>query len=123
MAANGRMAAAAAGMALALAAAGGARADMVLDCQVQASRPDHGLTRWKRRITIAPNTHRVRIQDDFGRGFVPRSEYAFISLDPRRIVLEQSHGKVSYIDRRTGEYVLRNEAQRFTIRGRCSGAR
>jgi hypothetical protein len=120
---NGRMGGAAAAMALALAAAGAAQANMVLDCQVQASRPDHGLTHWKRRIIVDTPTRTVRILDDFGHGFLQRSEYAFVSIDTRRIMLEQSRGKMSYVDRVSGEYVLRNQPQRFMIRGHCSGAR
>ena len=120
-----KAAAAATGLALALAAAGAAQAQaqMTLDCQVQASRPDHGVQRWKRRIIISPSTRTVRILDDFGAGYTPRNTFAFMSMTPQRIVLEQGGGKVSYVDRLTGEYVLRNPRARFTLRGRCSGAR
>ena len=119
------MAAAAAGLTLAVAGAAQAQAQMTLECQVRASRPDHGVTRWKRRIIINPSTRTVRILDDFGAGsgYTPRSTFAFMSMTPQRIMLEQGGGKVSYIDRTTGEYVLRNERARFTLRGRCSGAR
>lgn len=125
MTTHGLKAAMAAALALAVGAAGAAQAQaqMTLDCQVQASRPDHGLTRWKRRIIISPSTHAVRILDDFGAGYTPRSAFAFISMTPQRIALEQGGGKVSYIDRLTGEYVLRNPRARFALRGRCSGAR
>lgn len=114
---------AAAGALVALTAAGASHAAMTLNCQVQANRPDHGVTRWKRRIIIEPSTRIVRILDDFGRGFVPRTQYGFVSIDARRVVLEEGRGKTSYIDRQTGEYVLRNRAQGFTLRGRCSGGR
>jgi hypothetical protein len=121
----GRRAAAAVGLALALAAADAARAQsqMVLNCRVQSNRPDRGRTRWTRRIIITPSTRTVRILDDFGAGFTPRNTFAFVSMDPQRITLEQGGGKVSFIDRRTGEYVLRNPRARFTVRGRCSGPR
>jgi hypothetical protein len=121
----GRRAAAAACLVLALAGADAARAQaqMTLNCQVQANRPDHGRTRWTRRIIVSPSTRTVRILDDFGAGFTPRNTFAFVSMNPQRITLEEGGGKVSYIDRRTGEYVLRNQSARFMLRGRCSGAR
>ncbi|HEY2049451.1 MAG TPA: hypothetical protein VGH03_08915 [Caulobacteraceae bacterium] len=121
---HGLKALAAAGLALALAATDAAQAQeqMVLNCQVQSNRPDHGRTRWTRRITISPSSRTVRILDDFGAGFTPRNTFAFVSMTPQRITLEQSAGKVSFIDRKTGEYVLRNPRARFTVRGRCTGA-
>jgi len=121
----GKRAAAAVGLALTLATAGAACAQdqMVLNCQVQSNRPDRGRTRWTRRIMINPSTRTVRILDNFGTGFTPRNTFAFVSMTPQRITLEQSGGKTSFIDRRTGEYVLRNPGARFTVRGRCSGAR
>ncbi|MBV8683227.1 MAG: hypothetical protein JO111_10160 [Caulobacteraceae bacterium] len=109
-----------AGLALALATA--AQADMVLDCQVQANRPDHGMTHWRRQIVINPATRTVRISDDFGHGLLQRDEYAFVSMNMRRIVLEEHEGKLSYVDRMSGEYVLRNQRARFMLRGHCSGA-
>lgn len=121
---SGRMAGVAAGLALAVAGAGAARAaDMVLDCQVQASRPDHGMTHWKRRINVDPATRTVRILDDFGHGFVQRAEFPFVSMNLQRIVLEEHEGKLSFVDRTTGEYVLRNQRAHFMLRGRCSAAR
>jgi hypothetical protein len=118
-------AAAAAGLALVLATAGGASAQqqMVLNCQVQSNRPDHGRTRWTRRIIVIPSSRTVTILDNFGSGFTPRNTFAFVSMTPERITLEEGAGKTSFIDRRTGEYVLRNPRARFTVRGRCSGAR
>lgn len=120
---NPRVGAAAAGLALALATAGAARADMVLECQVQANRPDHGVTHWRRQIILNPSTRTVRIRDDFGHGWLQRDQYPFVSMNLRRIVLEEHEGKLSYIDRLSGEYVLRNPRVRFEIRGHCSGAR
>jgi hypothetical protein len=105
-----------------VAASGPARAARALtfDCKVEANQPDHGLTRWRRRIIVeAPPARQVSIQDDFGQGFVQRAAYRWVSVDARRIVLEEGGGKLSYIDRASGEYVLRNQARRFMIRGRC----
>lgn len=120
---NSGMTGVVAGVALAVMAAGAARAAMVLDCQVEANRPDHGMTHWKRRIILDPPTRTVRILDDFGHGLLQRNEYPFVSMDARRIVLEEHEGKLSYIDRMTGEYVLRNQRARFMLRGRCTPAR
>jgi hypothetical protein len=107
--------------AFAAAAATSSRAaDIVLDCHVEANQPDHGLTRWRRRIVVSPPTRTVRIFDDFGHGMTQRSEYAFVSMNLQRIVLEEHEGKISYIDRLSGEYVLRNTPRRFLLRGHCS---
>lgn len=117
-----RMMAAGAAAAI-LAAAGAARAaDIVLDCKVQANQPDHGKTQWRRRIIVSPPTRTVRIQDDFGQGFVQRAQYPLVSINLRRIVLEEHEGKTSFVDRMSGEYVLRNAPHRFMLRGRCTGA-
>jgi len=119
-----RITSAAALVALLIASAGAVRAaPMVLDCQVQANQPDHGLTRWRRRIIIDPPTRSVRILDDFGHGYLQRAEYPLVSMNPSRIVLEEHAGKTSFIDRMTGDYVLRNEARRFLLRGHCVAAR
>ncbi len=105
----------------ALLAAGSARAaDMVFDCKVQANKPDHGLTQWRRRIIVDPPTRTTRILDDFGHGFVQRNDYAFVSMNPQRIVLEERAGQLSYIDRLSDEYVLRNAPHHFLLRGRCT---
>ncbi len=94
--------------------------ELAFDCKVEANQPDHGLRQWRRRILIeAPPARQVRILDDFGSGFTSRANFAFVSADARRIVLENGGGKLSYIDRESGEYVLRNPARRFMIRGRC----
>jgi hypothetical protein len=104
-------------------AAGSVRAaDLVFECHVQANQPDHGLTSWRRRIIIDPPTRTTRIQDDFGHGFVERSVYPFVSMNLRRVVLEEHGGKQSYIDRVSGEYVLRNAPRRFMLRGHCSAS-
>jgi hypothetical protein len=94
-------------------------ADLVLDCKVEANHADHGLTRWRRRIILDPPTRTTRIMDDFGHGFVQRDTYAFVSMNPRRIVLEEHGAKVSTIDRMSGEYVLKNPEHRFMLRGHC----
>ncbi len=105
---------------LSVAAAGpGRAAALVLDCRVEANHADHGLTRWRRRIILDPPTRTTRISDDFGHGFVERDTYAFVSMNPRRIVLEEHGGKISYIDRMNGEYVLNNPERHFMLRGRC----
>jgi hypothetical protein len=41
-------------------------------------------------------------------------------MNLQRIVLEEHEGKISYIDRLSGEYVLRNTPRRFLLRGHCS---
>jgi hypothetical protein len=121
---NLRITSTAALAALLIGSAGGVRAaPMVLDCQVQANQPDHGLTRWRRRIIIDQPTRTVRILDDFGHGFLQRAQYPLVSINPSRIVLENHQGKTSFIDRLTGDYVLRNEARRFMLRGHCVAAR
>ncbi len=95
-------------------------ADMVFDCKVQANQPDHGRTEWRRRIIIDAPTRTTRILDDFGHGFEQRSVFAFVSMNMQRVVLEDHGGKLSYIDRLSDEYVLRNAPHRFLLRGRCS---
>jgi hypothetical protein len=97
---------------------------LAFDCRVEANQPDHGLTRWRRRIIVeAPPTRLVRISDDFGHGWIERASYRFVAADARRIVLEEGGGKVSTIDRESGDYVLRNEARHFMIKGRCQPGR
>ncbi len=103
--------------------AGAARAaDLVIDCRVQANQPDHGLTQWRRRIILDPPTRTTRILDDFGHGFIERSVFPFLSMNLQRIVLEDHGGKLSYIDRLSDEYVLRNAPHHFLLRGRCTSS-
>ncbi|HWE98891.1 MAG TPA: hypothetical protein VG248_03760 [Caulobacteraceae bacterium] len=96
-------------------------AQLVLDCQVQANRSDHGVTRWRRRIVLTSADHMARFFDDVGHGFQPRSAHRFVLVSRERIVLDAAAGKQSFVDRRTGTYMLRNMAARFELRGRCAG--
>jgi hypothetical protein len=98
-------------------------ADLVLDCAVHASRPDHGRTEWRRRLIVDPATRQVRVLDDFGSGFAPRARFGLAGVTPARLILENSPAKVSYVDRRTGQYSLRDRPMNFTLTGRCAKGR
>ena len=102
-----------------LSARGAAAAELRFECQVQASRPDAGVSQWRRRIVLTSADHMARYFDDIGQGMKPKSQHRFVSVSRQRIVLDAGGGKTSFIDRRTGSYVLRNQPQRFELHGRC----
>lgn len=110
------------GLCVTAAGQGAAAAQLALDCQVQASRPDNGVTHWRRRIVLTSADHMARFWDDVGGGFRPRSAHPFVSVSRDRIVLDASAGKQSFIDRRTGAYRLRNASAHFQLEGRCTPA-
>jgi hypothetical protein len=102
--------------------AGTARAadSMVLDCLVHANHPDHGVSDWTRRLMLDRRSRTVTILDNFGHGFVQRDRYPFVSVNLRRITLEEHGGKVAYVDRTSGQYVLRNPERHFELQGHCT---
>lgn len=106
-----------------LSASAATAAELRFECQVQASRPDAGVTHWRRRIVLTAADHLARYFDDTGQGMKPKSQHPFVSVSRQRIVLDapdsRGDGKTSYIDRTTGEYVLHNQRQTFELRGRC----
>ena len=57
--------------------------------------------------------------DNTGKGFVMRGARPIAAVSGERIVLENSGGKASALDRRTGEYSFRNDAEKLVIHGRC----
>ena len=101
------------------ASAATAAPELRFECQVQASRPDAGFTHWRRRIVLTAADHLARYFDDTGQGMKPKSQHRFVSVSRTRIVLDAGDGKTSFIDRLTGDYVLRNQRQRFELHGRC----
>ena len=102
-----------------LSASTAAAAELRFECQVQANRPDAGVSQWRRRIVLTSADHMARYFDDIGRGMQPKSQHRFVSVSRQRIVLDAGGGKTSFIDRRTGAYVLRNQPQSFELHGRC----
>ncbi len=76
----------------------------------------------KRRLDIDLETKIVRISDDVGRGWLFKNEYPVVSIDRRRILLEASNGKDSFVDRADGVYSFRNQRDGVTMRGTCERA-
>jgi hypothetical protein len=106
---------------LVLGGVGAARAaDLVVDCKVHASQPDHGKTDWRRRLIINHETRTVRVLDDFGGGLEPRAKYPLVGANALRITLEDHAGKTAYIDRQTHIYHLKDEPMKFTLEGPCA---
>ena len=94
---------------------------LTLDCRVQSNKPGYS-KRGIRRLEIDLTAKTVRVSDNTGKGFQVRGVKPLISADSNRIVLENSRGKTSQIDRHTGAYVFRNAAEKLVIQGRCAKA-
>ena len=95
-------------------------ADLVLNCVVHASRPDHGRTEWRRRLIIDLASRAVRVLDDFGGGFTQRAQYVLAGATPQRLILENSPTKQTFVDGRTGRYSLHDRSMNFSLNGRCA---
>jgi hypothetical protein len=105
-----------------LASAGAASADVLsLVCRVQETKGSaHRVI--GRRLDIDLGRKTVRISDNVGRGWTFKNEYPFLSADRQRIRLESAGGKESYVDRVSGTYFFRNQADGVTMRGPCQKA-
>ena len=99
--------------------AGSASAEpMVLDCRVHAAKPGferNGI----RRLQIDLAAKSFTVLDNTGKGFVMRGTRPIAGVSGERIVLENSGGKASTLDRRTGEYSFKNDAEKLMIHGHC----
>lgn|GEM_PF-4941668 len=94
---------------------------IVLDCRVHAAKP--GFERnGVRRLQLDLAAKSFTVSDNTGKGFTVRGTRPIVSVDGDRIVLENSGGKTSSVDRRSGQYVFRNEAEKLAIHGRCAPA-
>ncbi|HLZ85010.1 MAG TPA: hypothetical protein VKQ54_15710 [Caulobacteraceae bacterium] len=108
--------------AAALATAGAASAEALsLVCRLQVTARG-GHRSIGRRLDIDLGRKTVRISDDLGRGWVFKNEYPFVSADRGRILLESGGGKESDVDRVSGTYFFRNQADGVTMRGPCQKA-
>ena len=105
--------------ALAATAGPAASAVLTLDCRVLSTKPGYS-ERGIRRLEIDLAAKRVRVSDNTGRGFQVRGVRPIVSADADRIVLDNSGGKVSSVDRRSGAYVFRNAGEKLVIQGRCA---
>lgn len=93
-----------------------------LVCRVQESRgPARRVI--GRRLDIDLGRRTVRISDNYGRGgWVFKNQYPIVSADRARIQLEAGPMKESYVDRVSGQYYFRNQADRVVMRGPCNPA-
>jgi hypothetical protein len=73
-----------------------------------------------RRLDIDLGRKTVRISDNYGRGWEFKNAYPIVSADRQRIQLETGPVKESYVDRVSGQYFFRNQADRVTMRGPCN---
>lgn len=108
-------------LAFATAAGPAASAVLTLDCRVQSTKPGYA-RKGVRRLVIDLDAKTVRVSDNTGRGFETRGVRPLGSAGADRYVLENSGGKASFVDRRTGQYMFRNDAEKLTIQGRCAKA-
>ena len=92
-----------------------------LVCRLQVTAPN-GHRHILRRLDIDLGRRTVRVSDNLGSGWVFKNQYAFLSADRARIRLESGGGKESYVDRVSGQYFFRNQADGVTMRGPCQRA-
>lgn len=92
---------------------------LTLDCRVQSAKPGYR-GRGIRRLRIDLSARTVEVSDNTGKGFRVRGTRPLVSADTNRIVLENSGGKTSVVDRHSGQYIFRNTAERLVIQGRCA---
>jgi hypothetical protein len=105
-----------------LAMAGSASAEVLsLICRVQETKgAAHRVI--GRRLDIDLGRRTVRISDNYGRGWISKNEYPIVSADRTRIQLEAGPVKESYVDRVSGQYHFRNQADGVSMRGPCERA-
>ena len=92
-----------------------------LVCRLQVTAPN-GRRHLLRRLDIDLGRKTVRISDNLGRGWMVKNQYPFLSADRTRVVLEAGGGKESSVDRVSGLYVFRNQADGVSMRGPCDRA-
>jgi hypothetical protein len=107
------------GMGIAVQTGPAAAETLNLLCRVHETRADGAHRDVRRRLEIDLQTKVVRFYDDVGHGWRFKNQYPYLSADADRIRLESGGGKESYVDRRTGTYVFRNQKTGLTIRGPC----
>ncbi len=108
-------------LAFLLAAEPAASAVLTLDCRVQSTKPGYS-RKGIRRLVIDSGAKTVQISDNTGRGFNVRGVRPLVSATASRFVLENSGGKTAFVDRSSGRYYFRNDAEKLTIEGRCAPA-
>ncbi len=91
-----------------------------LMCKVEWTRPGGHHRPARRRLEVNLDARTVKTWDDVGQGFILKSEHPIVRAEPGRIILEASDGKDASVDRRSGEYVFRNEKEGLRIAGPCS---
>ncbi len=105
-------------LALVLAAGPALAAPLTLVCKVQSSNSGYQ-RRGLRRLEIDLAAKTVRVSDNTGKGFQVRGVRPLVGAEAGRYVLEAGGGKESYVDRKSGRYYFRNEAEKLVIQGRC----
>ena len=107
---------------LAAAVSGPASSAVVtLDCRVQSSKPGYS-HKGIRRLAIDLSAKTVQVSDNTGKGFELRGTRPLVSVSASRYVLDDSGGKTSFVDRQSGRYYFRNDAEKLVIQGRCAPA-
>ena len=109
------------GLALTVAAGPVSSGVLTLDCKVQSSKPGYS-RKGIRRLEIDLAAKSVKVSDNTGKGFQVRGTRPLVSADAGRYVLENGGGKTAFVDRRSGRYFFRNDAEKLTIQGRCARA-
>lgn len=104
---------------LAVAAGPVSSAVLTLDCRVQSTKPGYSHA-GIRRLVIDLDARTVQVSDNTGRGFRVRGVRPLAGVNGDRYVLENSGGKTAFVDRRTGQYLFKNDAEKLTIQGRCA---
>jgi hypothetical protein len=108
-------------IAILLASFGGGAASakaIVLDCHVHSQKPGYRRD-GVRRLQLDLAAKSVTVLDNTGKGFVLRGTRPIVGADAHRIVLENSGGKSAVLDRKTGHYLFRNDAEKLVIEGHC----
>ncbi len=91
---------------------------IVVDCKVHSQKPGYrqnGI----RRLVIDLAAKSVTVMDNTGKGFVTRGTRPIASADAGRITFDNSGGKTAFLDRKTGRYMFRNDAEKLVIEGQC----
>ena len=94
---------------------------VTLDCRVQSTKPGYS-RRGIRRLVIDQAAKTVQVSDNTGKGFQLRGSRPLVGVTADRYVLENGGGKTAFVDRRSGQYMFKNDAEKLTIQGRCAKA-
>ena len=94
---------------------------LTLDCRVQSTKPGYS-RKGVRHLVIDLGAKTVQVSDNTGRGFDVRGVRPLVSASGSRLVLENSGGKTAFVERQSGRYYFRNDAEKLVIQGRCAPA-